>query len=106
MNEFYQKHPLLRILTIDLFLTVAALGVAFFLKNKYQWTSSNILFAESLCFLFIAFCAVNGNGQLRNIDTFAHENGHRTYMDSYAFAITAGLPGIVLFMLSGFYPAM
>lgn len=106
MNEFYQNHPILRMLSIDLFLTIATIGVAGYLQNKYHWAPSSIFFGESLFFLFTAFCVIDGNGNLRNIDTFTHENGHRTYMDSYAFAITAGLPGIVLFMLSGFYPAM
>ncbi len=107
MKPFFEKHPLLRILAIDSVLTVVALGLALFLCSMNHWAPSTVLFIESLGFLLLAVSAVTGNSNLRGCDVYyAKDCGHQSYLDSYAFAITVGLPGIILFVLSGFMPAI
>ena len=104
MKAFFEKHPLLKMLLIDIFITAAALLLAIYLNATYHWPPSTIIFSESLVLLLIAVSTISGNGSLREIDIYCHEKRHLSYLDSYAFAITIGIPGAILFFISGYFP--
>ena len=107
MRTFFDTHPLLRILAIDTVLTAVALGLGYFLVHKYSFDASTVLFVEALAFLMVAVSAVTGNSTLRKYDVvYAKDNGHQSYIEAYAFAITVGLPGVILFFLSGIGPVL
>lgn len=107
MKTFFETHPILRILAIDTVLTALAIGIGYFLVHQYSFDTSTVFFVEALAFLIVAASSVSGNSNMRTYDvTYAKDNGHQSYVEAYAFAITVGLPGVVLFFLSGIGPVL